>query len=63
VIVRAAIIFLGPTCLLCSTAHAEKRVALNIGNGAYVKVTALGSGKSLAVPRIVRPDSDSPANG
>src|SRR5215470_9841916 len=44
-VLRGVIAFLGVTLLLSSTAVAEKRVALVIGNGAYTKVPRLDNPK------------------
>src|SRR5215470_18117071 len=45
---RGVIAFLGVTLLLSSTAVAEKRVSLLIGNGAYTKVPKLDNPKNDA---------------
>src|SRR5215831_2481487 len=47
-VLRGVIAFLGVTLLLSSTAVAEKRVALVIGNGAYTKVPKLDNPKNDA---------------
>jgi hypothetical protein len=52
-----AIVFLGVVLLLCSAARAEKRVALVIGNGAYIKVAKLDNPKNdaAAMEAMLRP--------
>ena len=47
-IFRQAIVSLSLMLLLCSASHAEKRVALVIGNGAYTKVAKLDNPKNDA---------------